>query len=151
MVLLSHLYFTLFSSSSSSSPSPAASFLFLPCFHLLFVLFLLSACPCASILHYCLFLAPPIITAYVIRFIPHINICLFYVCVSSVTCCQRLPIRSVKMASGAVTLTALFSDALSLHTGFGHEGHTLRSSRCAFAFTFCLMFCIPIVSMIYLT
>lgn len=55
------------------------------------------------------------------------------------------------MAWGAVTLTALFSDALSLHTGFGHEGRTLRSSRCASAFTFSLMFYIPIVSMIYLT
>ncbi|KAF0027060.1 hypothetical protein F2P81_019801 [Scophthalmus maximus] len=45
------------------------------------------------------------------------------------TCCQLLPTRSVRTAWWEVTLTARSSDVSSLHTGFGHEERTLRSSR----------------------
>lgn len=73
----------------------------------------------------------------VIRFIPQINISMC-VCVSSVTCCPLLLTRSVRTGWWAVTLTALSSDASSLHTGFGHEGRTLRYFRCPSAFCFCI-------------
>lgn len=52
------------------------------------------------------------------------------VCVSSSVTCCRLPLtRSVRTAWWEVTLTVLSRDVSSQHTGFGHEGHTLRSSR----------------------
>ncbi|KAF3708075.1 Pecanex-like protein 2 Pecanex -like protein 2 [Channa argus] len=45
-------------------------------------------------------------------------------------CSPLLPTPSVRMVRLVVTLTIRFSGALSLHTGFGHGGHTLRSFSC---------------------
>ncbi len=119
------------------------------CFHLLLCLFLLLLSP------YCLFhLLPndhhcPCNQVYPTNWRQPV-LCMCCVCTSTVTCCQHLQTQSVRMAWVAVTPTALSSDASSLRTGFDHEGHTPRSFRCSSAFTFFVLLCKAIVSMIYL-